>query len=369
MAFNGKKMKRYRLFAVLAVIALLITVVNAAENESFGFYGIGEYAGVTVMPYTADGLTAEAVTADADGDGAYDCFYPGSDCLEVTVDDAPRGQYLIRVISSDGVIKYINQSEGSGRLTFDVSFELPDVNTGYVMYITCDSERFTAAQIPFSFAPSVHLTESGDAERLPGDEWRECSRDRYCIMSSYTDLDAGAWYHDGVHYVLENGIMNGYDGGIFAPDAPTSRAMLVTMLWRMEGMPEAGSKLSFDDVSASSWYAGAVRWAVSAKIVEGYSASSFGPDDSVSREQLAVILWRYEKLKGRLNENSSVSMAETFSDSDEISSWAEEAVNWAAASGLINGVGNNRLSPKTSASRAQVATILMRSTGNRSAAQ
>ena len=179
-------------------------------------------------------------------------------------------------------------------------------------------------------------------------------------MAAYEDLDCVAWYHDGVHFALENGIMNGVSDQMFAPSSSTSRAMIVTMLWRMEGEPVVNDTMRFADVPYDTWYTEAVRWAASEHIVDGYSAERFAPNDNVSREQLATILWRYAKYKGTDKIPASKINLGIYLDAEHISSWAYDGMQWAVNAGLITGVGNDKLSPETDASRAQVATMLMR---------
>ena len=134
--------------------------------------------------------------------------------------------------------------------------------------------------------------------------------------------------------------------------------MIVTMLWRMEGEPEYHGMLDFTDVDLDSWYAPAVRWAASEGIVNGYNETTFGPNDSVTREQLATILCRYAKSSGQdVDKYASLSV---YADSGKISDWAKSSLRWAIASGIIHGMEDNVLSPDTEATRAQVATMLMR---------
>lgn len=190
--------------------------------------------------------------------------------------------------------------------------------------------------------------------------YADCRRDASCVMAAYTDLDCGAWYHDGVHFALQTGIMNGISESLFAPASPASRAMIVTMLWRMEGEPESDGALTFADVPEGVWYTEAVRWAASEGIVDGYSTLAFGPNDHVSREQLATILWRYARYKGTNTAPASKVNLGVFIDAEHISRWAYDGMQWAVNTGLISGAGNEKLSPETDASRAQVATIMMR---------
>lgn len=182
----------------------------------------------------------------------------------------------------------------------------------------------------------------------------ECPRDASCPMSGYTDLNMGEWYHDGIHYCLDEGLMDGVDAGMFAPNATTSRAMIVTILWRLQGSPEAEAEETFTDVAPGDWYADAIAWAAAEGVAEGYEDGSFRPNDAITREQLAAMLWRYA---ARPESEGGLS---AFADGAETSAWAQQAVSWAVSLGLINGVDSDRLDPKGQATRAQTATILMR---------
>lgn len=182
----------------------------------------------------------------------------------------------------------------------------------------------------------------------------ECPRDASCPMSGYTDLNMGEWYHDGIHYCLDEGLMDGVDAGMFAPNATTSRAMIVTILWRLQGSPEVDTTETFTDVYPDAWYAKAIAWAVAEGVADGYGEGLFGPNDAITREQLAAMLWRYA---GSPEAGGDLS---AFADGDDTSDWAQQAMSWAVAQGLITGVDSDRLDPKGQATRAQTATILMR---------
>ena len=178
------------------------------------------------------------------------------------------------------------------------------------------------------------------------------------LLSRYSDLNKDAWYRDGVAYALRKGIMNGMGDGFFGPNIPTSRAMIVTMLYRMEKEPAVTGALSFRDVPGGQWYTDAIRWATANGIVNGYSDTAFGPNDNVSREQLATILYRYARYKGVVP--GAGADLSGFTDAEAISDWAEDALRWAVSKGIINGMGDGLLSPGAEAVRAQVATMLMR---------
>ncbi len=196
----------------------------------------------------------------------------------------------------------------------------------------------------------------------PASTYADCPRNGTCPMARFSDLDRSAWYHDGIHYALDCGIMNGVSAKRFDPDAPTSRAMIVTILWRWAGEPAVNTRTAFTDVPADAWYTKAVRWAVSEGIAEGYSAGRFGPEQAVSREQLSVILYRYAKYRGADPKAARAGVLDRYTDASAVSGWAVSAVQWAVDVGLIGGVSADRLSPGSTAGRAQTATILMRYT-------
>lgn len=179
----------------------------------------------------------------------------------------------------------------------------------------------------------------------------------------FSDLpDAGNWAHAGIDFVTARGLMNGMGNGRFEPETTMSRAMVVTVLWRYEGQPqETGA--DFWDVDSGVWYAGAVAWASKHGIVNGMGDGAFAPDDNVTRAQMATILFRYVQWKGADSGNRA--SLSGFPDHTQVGSWATEALQWAVAQGIIGGTtetanGPVVLSPNGSATRAQVATILMR---------
>lgn len=178
--------------------------------------------------------------------------------------------------------------------------------------------------------------------------------------SQFADLTSGSWYYDGVRYALENGLMTGTAARTFAPDRPVTRAMLVTILWRLAGEPY-GRVSPFEDVLPGSWYAQAVSWAYDKGIVTGVTATSFQPGAPVTREQLCAILCRYAALTGK-NTAASASL-DAFTDRAQVSAYAEASVRWALQTGLLTGVGDGRLAPRSGATRAQLAVLLQRFAG------
>ena len=186
-----------------------------------------------------------------------------------------------------------------------------------------------------------------------------CKKDSTCPLSAFTDLTPTQWYHDGIHYCLENSLMNGVGNGKFNPNGTTSRAMIVTILYRMEKTPAVTEANPFDDVEGGKWYTDAVIWAAANKIVDGYGNGKFGPDDNITREQLAAILFRYAKFKSidvSVGQDTNIL---SFEDIGSWSSWSVEALQWAVGAQIMNGK-NGKLVPKGDASRAEAATMIQR---------
>ena len=174
----------------------------------------------------------------------------------------------------------------------------------------------------------------------------------------FADVSGSDWFYNDVRYVYEKGIMDGTGIDRFSPNAPLTRAMIVTILYRMAGSPSVSGSSDFTDVAAGKWFAKAVAWAVANGIVNGYGSGLFGPNDPVTREQLAAILYRYAVYGGM----TAVTLEEnlgSFADTAQLSAYAIQAMNWAVGQGLINGSGSN-LVPKAQATRAQVAAIIHR---------
>ncbi len=222
-------------------------------------------------------------------------------------------------------------------------------NEGYIISdVLIDGESIGAVkQYTFSSITSNHTIEA--------------KFEHDCPSKAYTDVDTSLWYHEGIDYVLLAGLFNGTSATTFEPNADMTRAMLVTVLWRLDGEPNTAATNLFSDVSAGTWYTDAVIWAAENDIVKGYDADTFGPNDPITREQLAAILYRYASYKGY--DVSASDSLETFTDLKSVSNWALTSVKWAVAEGLITGMSETTLDPVGNASRAQVATILMRFVG------
>lgn len=174
----------------------------------------------------------------------------------------------------------------------------------------------------------------------------------------FGDVKSADWFYNDVKYVYEKGMMAGTAADVFAPNATTTRAMIVTILYRLEGSPAVTSTSAFVDVPAGQWYTDAVNWAAANQIVKGTSATTFAPNDSITREQMAAILYRYAQYKGYdVTKKADLS---GYSDNGQVSAYAKDALAWANAAKLINGVTNTTLAPQGNATRAQVSAILHR---------
>ena len=176
----------------------------------------------------------------------------------------------------------------------------------------------------------------------------------------FTDVAENAWYYDAVVYAYENGLMGGISASAFAPGMSTDRAMLATLIYRLEGRPAVTGDVSFNDVPAGIWYTDAVLWAASEDIVNGVGdGTSFAPANTITREQMAVMLYRYAQYKGYDVTQGGITIRE-YADYGQVSDWAEYALQWAVNTGLVSGTSTTTLSPQSSATRAEIAAILMR---------
>ena len=187
---------------------------------------------------------------------------------------------------------------------------------------------------------------------------REALKTAGCPSTNFTDVEENGWYHTGVDFMVKNGFMNGVADDAFDVDGNLTRAQLVTILYRIAGEPETTATNPFADVADGQWYTNAVIWAAENGIVKGVNTTTFAPNDQITREQIATILFRYakaEKVEGKLA---------GFPDAEKVSDYAADAMAWAVEQGLINGIsesdGKTYLAPQETATRAQIAVILMR---------
>lgn len=175
----------------------------------------------------------------------------------------------------------------------------------------------------------------------------------------FGDISAGAWYADAVRYAYENGLMSGISEKAFAPDGTATRGQIVTILWRLAGKPVVNYAMRYDDVNEGAWYGEAVRWAASTGVVTGYNESRFAPNDAITREQLAAILYRCAKAQGQ-GFSGMWYFPLRYDDATAISEWADEAMHWCVMKGILSGTSDTTLAPRAIAKRAELAAILQR---------
>lgn len=255
-----------------------------------------------------------------------------------------KGGYISSITFGDKTLTELEEGENSGWM-YRVNGVLPDVYMSAYGLKNGDNIRV--------FFTTDYTKESGShGGSTPSTVPTTPQQPTYL---PFTDVQAGVWYADAVKYVFEQGLMSGISAQQFGPDSTVTRGQVVTILWRLAGSPTVSGK-TFTDVSASVWYADAVAWASANGVVSGYESGLFGPEDQVTREQLAAILYRYALISGKDAEKTADLSG--YTDSVAISTWASQALKWAVGSGLISGTGANTLSPRGTATRAQIAVIL-----------
>ena len=216
--------------------------------------------------------------------------------------------------------------------------------------------RYTCADCGYFYYPAPAVPVS------PKPGYAVCTKSESCPLAGYRDLTPNAWYHDGVHHCLETGLMRGVSAEEFRPNGSTTRAQLVTILWRLEGSPASGGQ-TFSDVVPGAWCEAAIGWAAGHGVVTGYSDGRFRPNDPVTREQLVTILYRYAQYKGYDVSAGADTNILSFADAFSVSEYAAPAMQWACASGLVTGAekgGEAFLAPRDTTTRAQIAALITR---------
>lgn len=355
--------------------AKVIAVLNSQRNKVAGFTDLNElptviWDGKTDIGYNDGSCIPEGVTVTLRGNVTID----GKLCIEgklIVPHDAKLTITKDAVILGEDNIVY----EGCKHEHVKENIVPATCTEDGSKTVVCEDcgETISTEVIPakgHSFGDWTVTKEAACFE--DGEESRTCPVCKYvetrpifansdnCPSKAFSDLDAKAWYHEGVDYALTNSLMNGVGSGKFEPDGQLTRAQLVTVLYRAAGEPDTGKQVNpFTDVADDAWYTKAVIWAANNGIVNGVAKNVFAPDASITREQIAAMLYRYAGAEAAKEDKLSA-----FPDAAKTSDWAKEALNWAVASGLINGVadanGTANLEPQATATRAQIATILMR---------
>ena len=315
--------------------------LTATPDSGYRFTGWTSSDGVTFANASSESTTFTMPAGDVTVTAGFTRISPGSTTYAITAPDVENG--TVRVSPS-------RASRGT-TVTITVT---PD--EGYEL------ESLTVLD---SRDNEITLTDKGDGKytfTMPSG--------RVTVEASFAeiapeplpfgDVDDGDWFADAVRFVYENGMMNGVSETSFVPHATTSRSMIVTILYRLEGEPVVDYAMDFTDVAGDAYYAEAVRWAASEGIVGGYGGGLFGSDDAVTREQLAVILYRYAVYKGydvSIGEDTNIL---SYADFADLSEYAIPSMQWACGAGVITGVTDATLVPQGEATRAQVAAMLMR---------
>lgn len=308
--------------------------------------------------------------------------------LVVTKDENGEYTYTLQKKSSggshryDGYITIINPKNGSVSVSDDWADEDQKItltitpDKGYAVdkieIVDAEGDKIDAKKVEdedneYTFrmancdvTVTVTFKEEGKTTTEDKEETEETDKTEETTTPetiTFSDVKESDWFYKGVSYVVENGMMNGMGDNQFAPNAPLTREMLAVVLYNMEKQPESTGVNPFADVKADMWYTDAIVWANANGIVAGYDDSTFGLGDSITREQLAAILYRYAQLKGYdVTEKADLT---GYTDSASISSYAVEAMQWANANGIVNGMTETTLAPQGTATRAQVATMLM----------
>ena len=306
-------------------------------------------------------------------------------CSGTSISNLSDGDYEVRIAATNNSFAseavQVHVSPYTGRFSYEISTSVGDNGTISVDRYATEGERVTITVSPddayklddlsvTAHGKDVELTDNGDGTytfTMPsGDvkisatfaedpDWTEPEEPATDVSEIFIDVAPNAWYKDAVQYAYDNGLMTGVSDTEFAPEATTTRAMIVSMLARLENVTSA-EDAGFADVGAGDWYATAVNWAASAGVVSGTGDGNFSPNAAITREQFAAMLMNYSAWKG---EDVSA-RADLSAYSDQPSTWAEETMSWAIAEGLISGVTADQLQPQGNATRAQVAAILQR---------
>ena len=235
-----------------------------------------------------------------------------------------------------------------------ISHYLTEMSSRNATLYTTDTVD-TSITIKPSSGSSGHESSGGSSSTTSESETEE--NDESAL--DFSDVAEDNWYFDAVKFVVNNGLFNGVSDKSFEPQTNMTRGMLVTVLYRMEAEPDINDiTSSFSDVVIDSWYDDAVNWASANGVVNGYENSKFGPNDYITREQIVAILYRYSELKGY--DITATGDISAYSDSGDIHDYALTPIKWALGNGLLSGRGNGVLAPSGNATRAEVATIIMR---------
>ena len=288
--------------------------------------------GVSWTKYTAPTPTGGGGGGGAVAPTTYDIVIPSALANTVKADKtkAAAGDTVTLTVSGEGTLTV---TDANGK-----TVALTDLGSGKYTF------KMPSAKVSVGFKTTAD---------------QPCDGGKDCPSAPFTDVDTAKWYHLSIDYVLTHKMMNGVSSRAFAPNANLTRGMLVQILYNLEGKPK-GTAANFSDVQADAWYAEAVGWAASNKVVTGYADGTFRPNAAVTREQAAAILYRYAQSKGidvSVGENTNIL---SYVDVQQASEYAIPALQWAVGAGVLNGKNGGRLAPTGTATRAEIAAIMQR---------
>lgn len=372
-ATNGLK-QAYEMLTEEGLNQYSVTVEGSyAENSGEGDYPEGDIVRIsagTKQGYTFKGWKSSDVEIDnADEDEASFIMPNHSVLVEArwkkNKKSSSSGSYSL----DEGTEKYdvdINESENG---TVELNKDYAAKGTTVKISVTPDDGyKVESVVITDKYGSDIKAEYMGEGEYsfvMPGTNvdisviFVEKNTDYTQNIVPFTDVSDTDWYYEAVKYVYENGIMSGVGNGRFDPEQKTTRGMMATVLWKIEGSEEVDNVAPFLDVTSDAYYAEAVAWATENNIVSGYDNSIFGPDDYITREQLITILWRYAEYKGydtSVGENENIL---SYRDGSTVSEYAVEAMKWACGAGIISG-DNGMLNPGEHARRSHMAQMMMR---------
>lgn len=354
----------------------LTNPVKGTDYEVDGLIGNDTLGGSISMKYQKDGADVTPSSATA---GEYDIVISGNDIendnYEVTYSDS---KLIISNRSGGGgggVTTYQVEVEDTANGEVKSSHNRASQGTTVTLTVT-PNEGYELASLTItkSSGEEVKFTDKGNGKfsfTMPGSKvtveavfkaivpnYSDCDRGLNCPLWDFTDLNVNAWYHDGVHFCIDEGLMEGYGGGLFAPNKELTRAEAVQILYNLEGQPTVTGDSTFTDLT-DDWYVNAITWAEINGVVDGYGDGTFQPSDTVTREEFAQMMYNYTAFKG-LDTSATADLVSKFPDGNEVGAWAETAMEWANGNELINGHDDGTLDPQGIAIRAQAASILMR---------
>ncbi len=318
------------------------------ENENQIIYvRITDMAG-NVRYLSTDGIHVDTVAPEV----SVDITGTTSTTVTFTVTASEAGTYYY------AIRKAVDPAPTVQELKSGTSGTVSPEKAGKAIELTAGSLEQSAAYVIYAIAEdSVVMLSTGEAAPNTSAVALSDAFTLDCPSLAFRDLDVKAWYHLSIDYVLEKGLMQGYGDGYFRPDDRISRAMVVQVLYNLEGRPAVTGTEPYIDVHDAAWYTDAIIWGTASGIINGYGHNLFGPDDPITREQMAAIFYRYSRAKGYSLTGGSYAH---FPDQADVSDYAHQAMGWAVGKGLMIGMADGKLCPKCWSTRAEFATVIQR---------